>query len=103
MQAPIRISARAAPTEPQILGRSLYFTKLYVDSEFEVKHVRATRNHKLRAQTGNFNRRAQLVIPGRPDRTYPLFELVTKILLRNTQTQTHTAPLKPKVGYDGEM
>ena len=64
---------------PNTPESALYNSKLDVDFEYVTKNVRATRSHELRAQTGNLGRRAQLGIPGSPDKTDPTFELNTQL------------------------
>ena len=66
------------PQIPEYIQNTPYGPEFCVDSESAVRTVQATRNRDLRAQTGNFGRRAQLGIPGSPDQTDLKFELNIK-------------------------
>ena len=73
------ISAHKYPNTPR---STLSNPKFCVDSKSAIRIVRATRNHELRAQTGNLCRRAQIGIPTEPDRTEPIFGTSIKFQLR---------------------
>ena len=63
---------------PNTPGSTLPNAKFCVDSKSPVRFVRATRNHELRAQTGNLGRRARIGIPTEPNRTEPIFGISIK-------------------------